>query len=72
VKKDFITSCFTKRAYLNEAEAVAPGWDVYLCLFCGQWHRATPTSIKMKLSKSLRQKHYERRLHHRTHQLRTA
>lgn len=72
MKKDYVTSCFTKRAYETEAEAITPGQDVYLCLFCGRWHRATPLAIKAKFNAALRLKHYERRLHHRANQLRTA
>jgi hypothetical protein len=69
---NYITGCLTKRAYPSEAEAKFPGQDVYFCLFCGEWHRTTPAKVKANFSKKRRQKYYERRIHHRSHQLRTA
>jgi hypothetical protein len=62
----------TKRAYLTEEQARFPGQDIYLCLYCGNWHRTTPKSKKRKFTKQQRQKYYERRIQHRSHQLRAA
>jgi hypothetical protein len=39
VKADWFRGCAIKRAYATEAEAQEPGSRVYMCLWCGKWHR---------------------------------
>ena len=34
-------ACLFKRAYETEAEAQVQGCTVYMCIFCGKYHRAT-------------------------------
>jgi hypothetical protein len=39
VKGDWFRGCAMKRAYATEADAVELGSRVYMCLWCGKWHR---------------------------------
>lgn len=39
-------ACLFKRAYPTEAAAQEKGSIVYLCIFCGQYHRATDPAMR--------------------------
>ena len=39
-------ACLFKRAYATEAEAQIKGSTVYLCIYCGQYHRATDPAAR--------------------------
>ena len=40
---DWLRACAIKRAYATEAEAEETGSRVYMCLWCGKWHRTGTT-----------------------------
>jgi hypothetical protein len=37
---DWFRGCAMKRAYATEADAVEAGSRVYICPWCGNWHRS--------------------------------